>query len=485
MNRQIRKVAYVILALFAAIFLNLNWLQLVNAQKLAEHPANTRLLIKEYALERGAILSSDQQTLAKSEARPESELQFLRTYPAGPLFAHVTGYYSVRYGRAGLERSYNNILIGEGGVITMQDLGDQLFGRGEKGDTLVTTIDARVQQAATDALAAVGRPAALFAIDPINGDVLANVSIPSFDPNPLSAHDAQVQEQLWTALNADPSKPLLNRATSESYPPGSTFKVVAAAAAIEHGMGPQTSFPATREYQPPQTNRTIGNFGGASCGGDMAEAMRSSCNTYFARLGAEMPAGALEETARGFGFEETPPIDVRAASSNFPALDSPAFAAQSAIGQYEVRATPLQMALVAAAIGNQGRIPVPRLVREVLDARLARVREYQPKIWREAVSPETAGIIRDMMVAVVDRGTGRAAAIPGVRVAGKTGTAQTGRPDGSAHAWFITFAPAEVPRIALAVIVESGGEGTSETGGRVAAPIAKRVIEAHREAAGW
>lgn len=486
MNRQIRRVAYALLILFGAIFLNLSWLQLVQAERLAGHPANTRLLLKEYALERGAILSADGRTLAVSRPTPERELKFLRTYPLGALFAPVTGYYSVRFGRAGLELSYNRALTGRGGVLSMQDLGDRLLGRGERGDALVLAIDSRVQQAASDALGS--RSGAVAAVDPINGRVLALVSSPSFDPGPLSEHSAKVQGDAFDALRRDADRPLLNRATAESYPPGSIFKVVTAAAALGSGLGVDTSFPSVAEYRPPQTDRTIGNFGGRPCGGNMADAIRASCNTYFARLGAELPKGALEKAARAFGFGERPPIDIRSVASRIPSaelLRSPAFAAQSAIGQFDVSATPLQMALVAAGIANEGKLMVPRIVKEIRDARGLQIEEMRAEVWKEAIPPEIAATLRELMVSAVDSGTGRAAAIAGVRVAGKTGTAQTGRPDGSAHAWFICFAPADNPRIAVAVIVEAGEGGGNETGGRLAAPIARKVLEAHRSAAGW
>lgn len=220
----------------------------------------------------------------------------------------------------------------------------------------------------------------------------------------------------------------------------------------------------------------------------MADAMRISCNVYFARLGAELPRGALGDTARAFGFDEVPPIDIRAAASRMPSDDRlrfPAFAAQSAIGQFDVSATPLQMAMVAAGIAHDGKVMAPRIVKEVLDARGALVRQTEPEVWREAVSPETAAAVKELMLSVVESGTGTAARISGVRVAGKTGTAQT--QEGQApHAWFISFAPADSPRIAVAVVVEGGGDlGNEATGGRVAAPIARQVLEAHRGVGGW
>ncbi|HEX2258648.1 MAG TPA: penicillin-binding transpeptidase domain-containing protein, partial [Actinomycetota bacterium] len=268
MNNQIRAVAFALLLMFGAVFLNLNWIQLVRAESLANHPANTRLLIKEYALERGAIRSADGQTLAQSVPTPNEALKSLRRYELGPLFAHTVGYYSVRFGRDGLERTYNKQLSGRGGVVTMQDLGDRLLGRGEKGDNLVLSIDTRVQRAAESALR--GRKGGVVALDPLNGQILAMVTLPSFDPNTLSQHSSRGQEQAWNALQRDEEdRPLLNRAAGSAYPPGSTFKVITAAAALENGMTTDKSFAASGGYQAPQTDRVIRNFGGGTCGGDM------------------------------------------------------------------------------------------------------------------------------------------------------------------------------------------------------------------------
>ncbi|HVL50712.1 MAG TPA: penicillin-binding transpeptidase domain-containing protein [Actinomycetota bacterium] len=487
MNKQIRVVGFTMLALFGLVFVNLSWLQLVRAESLANHPSNTRLLLKEYALERGAIRSVNGDTLAISEPTPDSELKSIRRYPKAELFAHLTGYYSIRYGRERLERSYNRHLTGEGGVVTMQDLGDRLLGKGKKGDTLVLSIDTAVQQAADDALG--GRKGAIVALDPVSGQILAMVSKPSFDPNGLSQHSAQGQQDIWVALNEDEeNRPLVHRAARSTYPPGSTFKVITVAAALENGIGPDTSFPASSGYQPPQTDRVIRNFGGGTCGGDMRDALRVSCNTYFARLAAEMPAGILQETAAAFGFTETPPLDISAVASRMPDDDdlrSPAFRALSSIGQYSVAATPLQMALVAAGIANGGNVPEPKLVKQIEDARGSVVQQTSPKIWKRAVSASTASTIKDMMVDVAANGTARAAALPGVQVAAKTGTAQTGATGDDSIAWTIAFAPADSPRIAIAVMVEGSGPGSDETGGRVASPMVRQVLQAHRSVAGW
>lgn len=487
MNRLIRRIAFALLLLFGGAYLNLVWIQVIRAESLASHDRNLRLLLREYSIERGRILSADGQTLAESRATPDEELKQLRVYPLGPRLAHVTGHYSIVFGRDGLERSHNRELVGRGGQITMQDLSDRLLGKGRRGDTLVLSIDTRVQAAAEAALGQ--RKGAVVALDPLTGQILAMVSFPSYDPGALSGHDPAAIRDAWARLNEDPNKPMLNRAAEESYPPGSTFKIVTAAAALQHGRGVETAFPPTSEYQPAQTERVIHNFGGSRCGGTMADAFRVSCNTYFARLGAELSEEEFAETASAFGFGEVPPLDLTAAASRVPSvadLRSPAFRAQAAIGQFDVSATPLQMALAGAAVANRGRIPIPKMVREIRDARNVIIDQARPVEWRTAISEETAITLGSLMVSVVESGTGRGAQLSGVRIAGKTGTAQTGREGEAPHAWFVAYAPADTPRIAVAVIVENGGDlGNEATGGRLAAPIARQVIEAHRGVAAW
>ena len=466
MNRQVRRIALIVLVLYGVVYLNLNRIQLVQAEKLANDPRNVRLLYKEYSTERGAIVSADGKTLAQSKPTPEETLKYLREYPTGPLFAHTVGYYSVVFGRDRIERSYNKALTGEGGVLTMQDIGDRFLGKGHPGDTVELSIDSTVQQAATNALGK--RKGGVVAIDPATGEILAMVSYPSFDPNPVSGHNSGDINNAWDALQNDPAKPLLNRATNESYPPGSTFKVVTAAAALEHGRTTATSYPVQAEYTPPQTNKSIANFGNRPCGGDLAAALRVSCNTYFAHLGADL-AAVIEYAVASLRVSDIV-ICGHTRCGGIAAIDS-------GIEDHYIADWLL--------IANGAKVPKPKLVKRVRDFRGVKVETFQPEVWKEAISKETADTLTGLMVDVVDKGTGAAAAIPGVKVAGKTGTAQT-REGEAPHAWFICFAPADHPRIAVAVVVENGGDvGNEATGGKLAAPIAKAVLEAHRKVGLW
>jgi len=476
-NRQIRRLGVALVALFGALFAQLNYLQVLRADELADAPGNTRNAVRDFSRARGSIESADGAVLAQS-VPSDGPFERLRQYPEGELFAHVTGYLSFTFGTEGVERTYNADLAGRSAPLT--GLRDVLSDRERTGD-VVLTVSKQLQQVARDALGP--RKGAVVALDPADGAVLALWSYPSFDPNPLAAHEQRGVQAAWEALQADPAKPLLPRTYRERYAPGSTFKVVTAAAALERApdlVG--KDYPTLRALDLPQTNRDLPNFGGGACGGMLPALLARSCNTGFAQMGLDLGAETLAAEARDFGFADRPPLDLPApAASNFPAAaafdrDLPSLA-QSAIGQRDVAATPLEMALVAAGVANGGVIMRPHVLAEVRDDQGAVVRRYQPEPWRRAMAPEAAAALGDLMVGVVDGGTARRAAIAGVRVAAKTGTAQT--VGDNAHAWLIAFAPAEAPRVAVAVIVESQpGLGDDQTGGRVAAPIAQAVMKA-------
>jgi peptidoglycan glycosyltransferase len=487
-NRQIRIVAIIALVLFGVVFINLNWVQLVDAQKLANNPANIRVLLKAYANERGPILSADEKTVAGSKHTPTDAYKWLRTDPSGSLYADVSGYDSLTYGSTELENTYNKELTGQGGRLSMQSLSDQLLGNNTVGDTVVLNINSTLQQVATTALGT--KKGAVVALDPNTGAILAMVTSPSYDPNPLASHDPTTIATAWKALQADPDNPMLNRATGATFPPGSTFKVITTAAALQNGFSVSNTYAPATQFLPAQTNSPIKNFGGENCGGDMIEAFTVSCNAYYAKLGTMLPQGALAATARAFGFDSAPPLQIPDAASRIASdadLSSPAFTAQSAIGQYNDAATPLQMALVAAAVADGGKIMAPQLVKEVRDAQGNIISQTQPTLWKTAMDPTTAATLTTMMESVVNspNGTGTAARIPNVMVAGKTGTAENA-PGQAPHAWFIAFAPADAPRIAVAVLVENGGNlGNEATGGAVSAPIAQKVMVADQTLEGW
>lgn len=477
MNQQIRRVATFVLLLFGALFVNLNVLQILRADELANNPANRRLIIREYSIERGPIIVGEEAIV--HSVPTDDNLEYLRVYEQPELYAHVTGYYSFVLQRGGLERALNDALTDTPAGVLSQDLAELLAGRDPVGNTVRLTLDAAVQAEARRALG--DRTGAVVALDPRTGAVLASYSSPSYDPNLLSSHDPTRILEEWERLQGAPGRPLLDRVTREHFAPGSTFKLVVTAAALERGLAPETAFPNETAYTPPQTTVAINNFSGGACPGGatltLADALRVSCNTVFARLGVQLGAEALIQTAQRLGFNREIPYVLPVVESRIPKALDPPSTAQSAIGQRDVRWTPLHAAIIAAAIANDGVLTKPYLVAQVLNPTFRPLRGPASGPWRDArfpeqaVSPRTAQLLREMMVSVVQAGTGQAAAIPGVEVGGKTGTAQI--PDRTPTAWFVGFAG---DGVAVAVVLPDAGEGA--TGGGEAAPIARAVMEA-------
>jgi peptidoglycan glycosyltransferase len=477
-NRQIRGLGILVIALFLAVFVQLNFLQIVRANDLNRHPGNTRTVVRDFSEPRGSILSADGAVLAESVPTNDA-FKRQRRYPQGSAFAHITGYFSLNYGAEGIEQQYAKQLAGRTPRLELKRLSDILLDKKRTADVILT-ITKRMQAAAAFALG--GRRGAVVAIDPKTGGILAMVDSPTYDPNPLASHDPKAVTAAWKGYLNDPAKPLLPRAYRERYLPGSTFKVVTTAIALEAGITPDNPvYPTLQQIPLPNTNNQfLRNFGGETCGGPLRDALRVSCNTSFARIGLDLGGAKLSAGADAFGFNLRPPLDLPAAArSLFPreqdfVRDKPALA-KSAIGQQNVAATPLEMALVAAAVANNGVIMTPHVMAQVRDSEGQVVESYQPKPWLTAMPPDIASTVRDLMIGVVDNGTGTRAKIPGIQVAGKTGTAQTGR--GTIHAWFVSFAPANDPKIAVAVIIEDQPGTDDATGGAIAAPIARAVMQ--------
>ena len=478
MNKPIRRVAITCLLLFVILLVNDNVVQFADAKTLRDKPGNTRLLFQQYDRKRGDIVTSTGVTIASS-VPTNDQLKYLRTYSSGPLFAPVTGFYSIIYGATQIESSENSILAGtDDRLFGVQQLSNLITGRTPEGGSVVLTIDPVLQQVAYQALA--GRKGAVVALDPTTGAILAMVTSPSYDPNTLSSHDQATITADWAKLIADPTNPMLDRALNQTYPPGSTFKLITAAAALSTGSyTPTTVIPAPATLPLPQSTSVLHNFQGESCGGQatLIQALTISCNTAFGGLGLALGQDALRAQADAFGFDSTYSVPMKSATSVFPVDLSDANTIQSAIGQYDVRATPLQMAMVAAAIANGGIEMKPYLVDQLVSPDLRIVDQTKPTQLRRSVSTQVAAELTQMMESVVQHGTGTAAQIPGVTVAGKTGTAQNAT-GAAPHAWFVAFAPAVQPKIAIAVLVENGGGNSDATGGAIAAPIAKAVIQA-------
>ena len=501
MERRIRRLGIALVVLFAIVFGQLAYVQVFAADDIKNHPANfSRQLIAEYDVERGKILTTDGLVLAESVPNPDqrSRYRYLRRYPQGDLYGLITGYYSRIYGRSALEQSMNPYLSGEAPELAISTFGDLFLGRPKRGANVIVTIDPDLQEVARDAMG--GNEGAVVAIEPGTGNILALYATPGFDPNALSSGTDHQIRDAWTSLNADPDKPLLSLANQELFLPGSSFKIITASAALENGFGPDSVWPNPHRLTLPLTNEQLQNFGDEHCNGGsatitLAEAFEESCNVTFAEVGLELGPERMAEQARRYGLCATNPpgqttceeqlirFELEFQNGRFP---EPAYFEQndpllafSAIGLDNDLVNPMSMALTASAVANRGVMMEPRIVTQVRDAQGRIAREFAPSEFGAPLSPASARALTQMMISVVNEGTGFRAQIPGIQVAGKTGTATNGegRPP---NAWFTAFAPAAAPRIAVSVIVLDGGSlGSEATGGQVAAPIARDVIEAY------
>jgi peptidoglycan glycosyltransferase len=482
MNVALRRTAYAIFMVFIVLAASVTYVQAVNGPEYRDDPRNPRLVAWRTGRERGPIVTSDQVAVALSQQSRQDPKFFEREYPHGDLYAHTVGYTSVLFGSMGLEKAHSSTLTSDRDA-TISGVLNGILGGDTRPRGLRITIDHSLQMAAAEALG--GQKGAIVAIDPATGAVLALVSNPSFDPNTLIGPDAG---QAGQDLESDVDEPLRNRVTDESYSPGSVFKVITTGSGLDTGLvSPSSLFPDPVELELPGSESTIKNFNGEVCNDGrevtLEFAFIHSCNTTFAQLGMDLGGNRLATTANRFGFNQSVPFDLDVLTSFFPngaALEANVPAtAQSAIGQRDVQTTPFLMALSAAAVANEGTMMAPYLVYDVFTSDGVVESSTVPEPWRRAMSPATAAVLADLMEQVVVSGTGSRAAVPGIRIAGKTGTAQvTGK---APHAWFIGYGPVEPEfgdhSIAIAVVVESGGDsGESATGGSVAAPIAQKVL---------
>jgi penicillin-binding protein A len=480
-NRAIRRLAVVAIILMLALLANATYIHAFRADELNGRNDNRRTRDEQFSVNRGPILVAGQPV---AQSKPSNDkYMYQRTYPEGTQYAHVTGFYSYLFGRSGIEQTQNSQLNGTDPSLAFRRVIDVITGKRQQGASVTLTLNPRAQKAAYDGLTKKGYHGAVVALDPNSGAVLASVSAPSYDPNDLASHDLKKVNDTWQKLLKDPDQPMLNRAERETYPPGSTFKLVTLSAALSSGRyKPESQVDSPARLDLPQTSADLVNHDGRNCGGSnkatLIVALRNSCNTAFGKLGLELGQDAIREQAEKYGFNERHLAELNGVASTFPPdLNAPQ-TAQAAIGQFDVRATPLQMAMVAAGIANRGEVMKPYLVASVRTPDLKTIEQTKPEALHQAVSPEVANQITEMMVDVVDNGTGAPAAIRDVRVAGKTGTAQTS-PERPPYAWFVAFAPADEPAVAVAVVIEKAGVERSDiAGGRLAGPIARDVIEA-------
>lgn len=478
MNRQVNRITAVLVGLMLLLMANVSYLQVFDAHNLSTKPGNQRVLLTEYSRERGTILLGS-KAIVTSEPTDDA-LKYVRKYSNGSTYAAVTGFYSLVYGGTGIEQRENDVLAGNDSRFFVDRLQQLFANRKPKGGAIRLTLDAAAQKAAVKGLN--GRTGAVVAIDPKTGAILALVSSPSFDPNVLSSHDAATIQKTYEKLNADKAQPLLNRPLAMTLPPGSTFKLVTAAAALESGKyTPDSELPGPATITLPQSSKKLGNWTHQACGSKnvvtLQTALMVSCNTAFASLGMDLGQDAIYEQAKKFGFESSFDVPMTAATSRFPTGLDDAQTAMSAIGQYDVRATALQMAMVGAGIANNGVVMKPYLVSQILGPDLTVLQNTAPQQFGRAMSETNAQLLQFMMTEVVAHGTGSNARIPGIDVGGKTGTAEN-VPGESAHAWFIGIAPSSDASVAVAVVLQNGGGATEVSGNALAAPIAKAVMQA-------
>jgi peptidoglycan glycosyltransferase len=470
MNTPITRLYVVVLLLFGVLVVGTSWNTIFRAQELRDKPQNRRQLLEQQRIRRGVIRADDGTALARSVR--QSDDSFTRVYPQNGLFAQAIGYSFTRYGRAGLEQSRNDALSG-----TTTELGtlfDRISGTKPEGDDVQTTLDPKAQRAALQGLA--GRKGAIVALDPQTGAIKVMASVPGYDPNEIG------RPGQFTRLNQDQDAPLLNRNTQAGYTPGSTFKVVTAIAAMDSGEFTPNSLVSGRNLKP-ISGVPLRNFGGEDFGLiTLTDALTHSVNTAWATVGEKLGKRTMGKYMNRLGFDEPVQVDLpaseRRASGEYaggrlirptsPVVD----VGRMAIGQDKLNVTPLQMAMVASAVANGGRLMKPHLTDRIVDRDGRTVDRIQPREMAQVMSGESAGEVADMMGKVVEEGTGTAAALEGISVGGKTGTAEVGHGCPN-QVWFIAFAPRHNPKVAIAVTVEC----SSGTGGDVAAPIAKNVMQ--------
>jgi peptidoglycan glycosyltransferase len=460
MHDRISRLAVVTVAAFLTLIVNLTYLQFFAVSDLTAKPNNARPILNEKKIERGSITSADGVLLALSKKSGDS---YKRYYPEGSLTAPVTGFYSPKYGRSGLELEADEQLAGQAKASSADDYVKRLLGKGVPGNDIVLSLNMNLQRVAARELGK--RKGAVVALDAKTGAVVALVSYPSFDPNTV--------ETDWKQLSTNTDSPLINRATQGEFTPGSSFKIVTASAALEDGdITTDTVINAPASFS--IYGGKVTNYEGKEHGKlSFGDAFAKSVNTVFAKIGNDLGGDKLVEKAVAFGLAEPVPFELPTNAGNIPGpseMDK-LEVAWMAVGQGRLLVSPLSMALVSQAVANDGQMLHPYLVQEVRDYQGASVFEHKPKNWLRPISPETANTLKNLMIGVVDHGTARSASIKGVTVAGKTGTAEVeGK---SPHAWFVGFAPAEDPEIVVAVVVENGG-----TGGRIAAPVAREIFKA-------
>ncbi|NUP77765.1 MAG: penicillin-binding protein 2 [Nonomuraea sp.] len=489
MNKPLRRIAIFCGLLVLTLLLRDNWLQYVKADSLKDDPKNRRVTIARYSTPRGDIIVDGDPITGSTKTSKSglNDLEYKRTYKDGAMWAPVTGYASQAFGANQLESIEDGILTGTDDRLFFRNTLDMITGKQKQGGNVVTTLNAAAQKAAYNGLKSQGGKGAVAAIDPSTGKILALASYPSYDPSSFAGNSTDTDSKAWQKLQkkVNPNDPMLNRALREVYPPGSTFKVVTAAAALEDGLysSADENTDSPLPYIMKGTTTELKNEGNIPCkNATLRTALRVSCNTVFGKIGSDLGNDKMLAEAKKFGFDEEQFTPTRTAASVFSDNMNSSQTALSSIGQYNTAATPLQMAMVASAVANDGKLMKPYMVDKLQSSNLDTIAQTDPQEMSQPLSSKNAQILQSMMETVVKQGTGTNAQIPGVTVGGKTGTAQHGVANSkNPYAWFISYAklPDGSSPVAVATVIEDDNANRDDiSGGGLAAPIAKSVMEA-------
>jgi penicillin-binding protein A len=497
-NTPLRRVSLAMMVMIVLLLANDMYVQVIKADSYRTNPNNQRVLDDEYARPRGVIVTADGKTVLASSTPTNDRLKYLRVYANGPEYAPVTGYFSSIYGSTGIEKAENSILDGSDDRLFVRRLSDLITGKDPAGGDVELTIQPKVQAAAYNTMVQDGFTGAAVAIKPSTGEILGMADVPSYNPNPLASHDSKTQTSAMNSYDPESSgSPLIDQPISSTYQPGSTMKLIIASAALSAGADPlANTLPQQPTITLPGTNTTLSNFGFETCPGgsggkvSITDAIAHSCNTAFSTLAGQLGASAVTAQAAKYGFGSGMSIPMNVVSSCVgPRAQGECMSIQgglpgvfqSGIGQRDVQETPLQNALVAATIANGGTEMQPQLVESLLAPDLSTIQGFTPEVMNDdVISPDVANSLKNAML-LSEKNSGKLNKDPGIQIASKTGTAEHGNDPKHTqpYGWYVAFAPADHPQIAVAVVVTSGGNRDAATvGALVAAPVARAMINA-------
>ena len=480
MNRQIKHLSIIAIFMFIALMLAGTYLQVVAQPKLTADSRNVRTIYNTFNTQRGPIIVQGQEIASSTPANDTFKWQ--RTYADSNLYSHLTGYLStVSDASTGLEYAYSDVLNGQSNSQTLAQIKSMITGEKPKGGAIELTLNAQMQKVAAQSLG--NKRGSVVALNPKTGAILAMYSNPTYDANPIASHDKNTSLNAFNALNGDKTHPLVNKAMNgTTFPPGSTFKIITAAAMLSNGVGVETIVDAPQFLDLPDSNLVLPNYANRRCGSgkvSLKYAFGLSCNTAFGKAAMELGADQVRKYAQAFGFNQNIEVSrLKAVKSNFPSKLYLPQLAYSSIGQYEVSASPLQMALVAATVANDGVRMQPYIVASELDANLKPISVTEPKVAENVISPDVVKGLKTMMEYVVSSRLTTNVSLKDVKIAAKTGTAQTGVDGQEPHSWLVGFAPADNPQIAFAVLVEGIDQGAHDVTSNIAARTVENILRA-------